>query len=417
MVLKSILKYKNVFFSVSAYVWSAIIPSIITILINPFLAKNLSTQDYAIIGYYTSFNVVILPIVSFSFINYYAKNFFHHTEEERQNFKNTLVTSSLILGNILTVVCIIAYSIYHYISETKLPLFPMVYLAFFANIYGYYFSFFQTEKKMKGEVKKYFIVTLVNSFLSAALSILFVVILKTKVEGRLFALLLSNILLAIYCIRVLITKFTIEKKILKQCLSFSWPVIFSAILFYGLSSIDKIFLEKLNNIEQFGLYNIATQIVSYFGIFGIAVMQTFSPDIYKFTAQKKYSQLVKLSIMIIIVTSLFNLAFIPFSKLVFQILTYGKFTEAYHFADILIFRNITYIIFFLMSDIFIGLGLTKFDFGIKLISTIFAVILYRYSINSYQFIGAAWVQVISLVIPILIALLFMPFLKKRFYLL
>lgn len=70
-----------------------------------------------------------------------------------------------------------------------------------------------------------------------------------------------------------------------------------------------------------------------------------------------------------------------------------------------------------MSDIFIGLGLTKFDFGIKLISTIFVVILYKFSINNYQFLGAAWVQVISLVIPILIALLFMPFLKKRFYLL
>lgn len=413
-MLSSIKKYKSVFFSVSTYVWAAIIPALITVLINPILALNLSVKDYAIIGYYTSFNLVVLPIVSFCFINYYSKIFFLKSDNERQQIKDTLVTSSLLFGGLLTLLCIGFYTIYHQFSKINLALFPYVFFSFFANLFGCYLVLYQTEKKMKGDVKGYFWVTLASAFLFALLSLLFVVVLKGEAEGRLFSILLANIIVAVYCIKKLYIRFVIHWRILRDCVSFSWPVILSSILFYALSSIDKIFLGQLNQSEEFGLYNIATQIVGYFSIVGIAVLQTFSPDIYRLTAQKNYKKLLKITLFIVVITCVLNALFLPVSELIVSLLTAGKFTTAYTYANILIFKNMAYILFFLYSDILIGLGHTKFDFLIKFVCTIIAIILYDYIITRYQFTGAAWTQSIALLLPVFLGsvLLFLLKMKK-----
>lgn len=412
-ILAQIFSKKQIFLSISTYVWAAVIPAFITILINPLIAKNLSATDFAILGYYSSFNFIILPFVSFSFISYYSRNYFLKSEEERQKLKDTLITSSLIFGIFLTVVCLLFYWIYYLYFAVKIPLFPYVVLSFFANIFGYYLSFYQTEKKLKGEVKKFFWVSFFNILVFAVLSILFVVVIKGEAYGRLFAVLLANIFISIYCISKLIKRFEINWTIVKDCLSFTWPIVLSSMLFYGMSGVDKVMLEKLNNDYEFGLYNIATQIVNYFGIVGIAVLQTFSPDIFRLTAQKNYQKLAKISIFIFLIAFSFNLLFIPFSKIIISLLTAGKFTQAYHYADIIIYRNISYVAFFLYSDILIGLGLTKFDFKLKLFFTIIAIFVYYLSIKYYSFVGAAWAQSFVLLLPALFGFSILYLKKQR----
>ena len=267
---------------------------------------------------------------------------------------------------------------------------------------------------MEGKVKSYFKITLMNSLVMAFFSLLLVIIIKGEAAGRLGAILMANAIIAIYCLRKMFTRFQINFKQLKKCFAFSWPIILSSILYYFISSLDKVFLEKLNNIHEFGLYNIATQIIGYVGIISIAILQTFTPDIYKLTAQKNYQSLIKIALMIFVPSVIINLAFIPFSKFFISILTYNKFTEAYHYADILVFRNISYIAYFILSDILIGLGHTKFDFIIKFLGTICSIFIYYYGVQYFGFIEAAWSQSITLIIPVVFGLLFISILKKRF---
>jgi O-antigen/teichoic acid export membrane protein len=412
-MLKKISINKKFFFSISAYVWSAVIPALITIIINPIIANNLTAKDYAIIGYYTSFNLIVLPFVTFSFINYYSRNFFLKTEEERIRLKDTLITSSLTLGPILTTICIILFLLFTEWNKISLPIFPYVLLSFFTNLFNYYFLFYQTELKMKGDVKKYFSISIANSIVVTILTIVFVVLIKGQAEGKFFSLLLANVIVAVYCIKKMITRFRVDRNMLKECIRFSWPIILSSILFYVFGSIDRVFLEKLNNVDELGLYNIAYQIVGYVAIISIAVLQTFTPDIYKFAAQKDYKKLLKIALLVFIPSVIINLSFIPFSKIIISILTFNKFTEAYHLADILIFRNICYIAFFVFSDILIGLGLSKFDLLTKGLGTIFAVGIYYWAIQKFGFIGAAWSQSIALIIPVFLGMGMLLCFKKR----
>ena len=57
-------QYKTYFKSSFLYLFSALFTAAIGIAINPFMAKNLSPEDYAILGYFSSFNFFSLGLYS-----------------------------------------------------------------------------------------------------------------------------------------------------------------------------------------------------------------------------------------------------------------------------------------------------------------------------------------------------------------
>jgi len=62
--------YQSYFKNAFIYLFASIFTSAIRVLINPVMAKNLTYEDYAIIGYFNSFSTLFLPILNFSIISY-----------------------------------------------------------------------------------------------------------------------------------------------------------------------------------------------------------------------------------------------------------------------------------------------------------------------------------------------------------
>src|ERR1035437_2712026 len=112
--------------NLSIYFLATIITSFIGVMINPFLAANLSPHDYAIIGYFTSFNSLILSIISFSFLSYYLRNYYKIREDERQAVLNTLLISQLLLGMIALLFVFVGFYLYMDIVKVNFPFFPFV---------------------------------------------------------------------------------------------------------------------------------------------------------------------------------------------------------------------------------------------------------------------------------------------------
>ena len=65
------------------YMGASLIPMLISIIMNPLIALNMSPEDYAVSGYYLSFNSLISPLIGFYFIGYYTKEYFKVNETER----------------------------------------------------------------------------------------------------------------------------------------------------------------------------------------------------------------------------------------------------------------------------------------------------------------------------------------------
>ena len=73
------------------YFSSSLIAALVGVLLNPLYAANLSHEDYAIIGYYSSFNLILIPLLSFSLLSFYARQYYFTEEEKRESLGSTVV--------------------------------------------------------------------------------------------------------------------------------------------------------------------------------------------------------------------------------------------------------------------------------------------------------------------------------------
>ena len=149
MVSKLIAVIRNL----SMYFVAALVPMLLSLLINPFLARELSPSDYAIIGYYGAFNSFFQPVITFYLLHYYTKRYFELDEIERRCFRATIFKALIFFSLLLAVLCMAGLVIYHCLfnSDSTLPIFPYVVLSvlplFLTGIYMLQLVVFQMKRE------------------------------------------------------------------------------------------------------------------------------------------------------------------------------------------------------------------------------------------------------------------------------
>lgn len=409
---KEIIQFKTQLFALSTYLLATIVSSVIGIIINPFLARNLSHADYALIGYFTSFGALVLPLVGFSFSSYYARNYFHFNDDKRSLMKDTILTSFLVLGPLVMSIVLIAFYFYTRYAGISFSFSPYAFLSFIPSLFGLSYSLFLTELRMRRDAKQYFYISVSNSIIGVALAIGLVVIFHLAAFGRLMATLIVSVLFGIYSYLRFSFKFRFDKIIFIDALKFCWPLTLAAIMYYFLSGVDRAMLDKLHDVYTFGLYNVAFQISAYLTLFGTAIFQTIDPDIYKATAENNVIKLVKILAFVLVFTTIPALLFALFAEPLIALLTFGRYIEAAPLSRILALRVITTAFAFVISGIIIGYGFPKVEFVNRVLGAILSFFMFRYLISCYGFYGAAWGQVLSMFIMSLISLMFIIY-KKR----
>lgn len=410
-LLKSnLIKLNNM----SYYLIASLLSSFIGIAINPFLALGLNHEDYAIIGYYSSFATVLMPIIAFSFNSYYARNYFLVSEKERNDIYRTLMCLFSIFGAFVFVLFYFLYYLYHITNVKSIPFSPYAILSFLPIYFSSFYNIYLLKLRMEQKAKKYMFITLANTILGASLSVIFVYIFHYGAQGRLSALLLVAIASGIYALKLKNFRFILNKKIVKEAFLFCWPLATTAILTFFFMGIDRVFLAKLNDNHLFGLYNVGLQISGYIGIFGTVVFQTFEPDFFKYTSLKQHKKVLYLFIVVISLSFIPNIIFILLSEPLIDILTHGKYIEASDFADILCVKNITTTFAFIISNLLVGYGLSKYELFNKTLGALLSVVLYKFLIENYGFYGAAWGQSISWVLMGFISLVTLMLVRKKY---
>ena len=113
---KYLVKYKlfkNDIRSIFLYLFASLIPIIVNLSINPWIAINMSPIDYTIVGYYTSFNLLFTPLITFSFSSYYVKKYFEGEINERKKIKVVVIKYLIYSSFILTTLSLSIIYIYH----------------------------------------------------------------------------------------------------------------------------------------------------------------------------------------------------------------------------------------------------------------------------------------------------------------
>ena len=402
-------KFKNL----SYYLVASVVSTMISLLINPFLSLGLSHEDFAIIGYFASLSLMLIPINSFSLNSYYSRNYFLIDAEQRKKLLQTLLSLFLVFGLLMFLVFFSIYYFYHQKYITSIPFYPYALLSFLPVYFASFYNLYLLDLRVQDKAKRYAVLTILNSLFGAILSLILVFFIKYGAEGRLIALLIVAILFGVYSLKVEKFRFVLEKEIVKAALYFCYPLSISAVLTFFFMGIDRTFLVRFNDNYNLGLYNVGLQISSYVGIFGTAFLQTFEPEIYKQISFKQHKKVFQLIAIICIVTLIPNVIFMSLSYWLINILTYGKYVEATAYANILCLKNATTSFSFSLSTVVVGYGFSKFELFNKSLGAALAIVLYYFLIKNYGFYGAAWGQSLSWLIMGIISIVFLLFIKRK----
>lgn len=387
-------KYKSSINNLSLYLFANIIQVVIGLVLNPLWASNLSHKDYAIMGYFDSFGLLILPLIGFSLFSYYSKEFFNLNESGRKTLLSTLLLFQICFGFVSMLFLLGGFKIYFFLNKISFPFYPYVFLSFFKVYVINIYTFHILNLKLERKALNYFRINVYYVIFSTLLVLVFVVFLRKGAMGYMFAVLLTAIIFSIYTLFKQIKKIEIDYVLIKKALSFCWPLIFSAILTYFFTGFDKLLLEKVDDVYNFGLYNVGFKFASYFTIFTFTVNSTFEPDFYEAIAKRDKAKLIRTIILINAIIIIPIVVFLLSSNLIIGILTNYRYVDAAPYARILALSNITQSISFTLSTVIIAYGYSKVSLIEKIIGTAFTIGMYIYLIKKMGFIGAAWGNVL-----------------------
>ncbi len=407
---------KRIFQNTSFYFAASMLRAVISLAVNPLLALNMTHYDYALTGFYTSFNSFVLPILSLMYGQYYGRHFFRlKTEAERDELGANLVSTRFVFNLFEIVFILVAFSLYSKIQNIEFPFFPYAVITFSTLIFNSIYDFYLLKLKMRKNAKRFFFISLYRALLLPALSIFFVVILKLGALGKQSAVFLTGLILAIYLYPKLTKGIKFNKEVFIDSLKFCWPLIIAGSLGYFLTGFDRALLVTLDNNIELGLYNVALTITGFLMVFQTSLSQTFQPDIFEAVANNNKKKLI----LVIGGINLLNLipiaVFILLAPFIIKTLTADRYTEAYKYAQILSLRNITAGLYYSMSGIVIAYGYPSISLINKIFGSIISIFMFKFLILHFEFYGAAWGQVLSFTGMTIVGIIVL-FLKKRKYL-
>lgn len=378
------------------YLLASIVPALLLVLVNPFLAKNLSPDDYAIIGYISSFASIVTPLVTFMLMRYYFVNYFKVDEDQRYRIKCSILQLLICFSLLMSILVIICILIYHYCfnSGSTLPVVPYLFLSVGAIWLGAIFTFQLSEYRIQRNSGKYLLFSISNGIIKIGLLLLLVVLCGLGALGYELATALTALFCFVFCFfryrRCIFTK--IDWGIISSALRFCWPIAFAGCLEFFSNGLGRVLIERLNDNVEYGYYSVGNQFATYLNLITAALFTTFNPDIYECASKRNISKLYKLFFILVSVEIFVVLLFVVFAPFIVDILTAGRYIMSVKYAQILAISQIFTIIFYYINDVTIAFGYPKVVLYTKMLVGIISIFLLNFLVSHFQYLGAAWGQ-------------------------
>ena len=404
---------KDIFY----YLLASIIPALLLMLINPFMAKNLSPDDYAVIGYISSFASLATPMVTLMLMRYYFVNYFKVDAERRLEIKRSVIHALIFVSFVMSVLVILAITYYHrrFNRASTIPLYPYLLLSVSAIWLGSLYVFQLAEYRIQRMSKEYFSFSLSQGILKMCLLVLFVVILKGGALGYESAT--TIVALVYFCIcffryrKDIFTEINIS--IIADALRFCWPIALAGALEFFSNGLGRVLLERLNDNIEYGYYSVGNQFSIYMNFITVALFTAFNPDIYECAVHDERSKLFQIFMVIFLVEAIVVLLFIAFAPFIVSVLTAGCYVQSVRYARILVISQLFISAYMFINDVTIAYGHSRKVLYTRLSVAVIAFFVLAYLVNRYRYTGAAWGQSIIYLIYILVNLILVMNILKR----
>ncbi|MBD5213689.1 MAG: oligosaccharide flippase family protein [Bacteroidales bacterium] len=381
------------------YLGASVVPMLLGLAANPWIASNMSPDDYAVSGYYTSFNNLLQPVIVFYMVHYFIKEYFRLDEEGRRRLFAVIARGLIWFSGAVSLVCFAGLLGYMHLfkSDITLPVMPYLPMAVFALPFAGLLSLIQARHRMERKAAAFFRLTVIAGTANIGLTVLFVVCAGWGAFGKLLGPLLANVGVFFY----LLISYRDEICLptpgmgLGKILRFCWPLALSAMLGYFTNGFDRSYLETLGDTTTYGNYIVAAVTAGYLTTFSTAVTNTFMPDMYESVVKRqwrRYAGFIALNLgCLAVVVGLF----IALCPLVLDILTKGCYVDATPYCRIIALSTLTSAIYFIINNYTITTNRPRLYLVTSLTGSALVVAAMPAMIDSFGFYGGAWMTVLS----------------------
>jgi O-antigen/teichoic acid export membrane protein len=275
------------------------------------------------------------------------------------------------------------------------------------------------------ESLKYVSLSLSGFLIQLILNITFIVMLKLGIIGILLANVITSFLLAVMTMLVIKKHliFNISKPLLKELLSFGYPLILAGLSLWVLQMSDRFLIQKLASTEEVGLYSLGFR---FSNILTLLIIMPFQAvwGAYSFQIAVKdggKTVIRTIATYFLLIMCFFGLLIILWSPVAIKFMTGKNFWEAHKVVLPLVYKSICWglLVIFIFGLYFSKK--TKHLSGIVCIGATVDIILNFILIPKYGMMGAAFSALIAYIIMNILSYkmsqrnYFIPFDKVRFF--
>ena len=394
LIIQRFKEHRNSMKNMSYYLMASFIPMLINLFLSPIYSLNLSAEDFAIVGYFASFQSLFGPLLLFEMHQNYMREYYFRNEDERKTLRSTMFNTFLVFPFAMMAITLLGLYVYLKVSGAgnEMPFSPYAILTFLPWALAGIYRLELIECKVQRRAKSYFGISITNSAILIICTVLCVVVFKWGATGKLLGALIPAVVMFVWSFfrhkETLRAKF--DWSILKSSLLFCAPLVLASTLDFFSGGYDKVFLQKYVPMDQLGIYTIGLSIASYLGVFSSAMGETFNPDIYESIAQKNNKRAIKFVLIQIAMMAVIVCAFIILAKYVIYLLTAGRYVESTPYAQIASLAAITVLLRGLVTPFIYSAKKTNIILFAKIFSSVAAVLTYSFLIKNYGLYGASW---------------------------
>lgn len=361
---------------------------LITFLLLPLYTGILSTEEYGIVDLLNTLASLMLPIVTFQV----EQAVFRDLIEVRDDFNKK---KGIISSSIFSV--IIQCAVYLILFFTVSPFIKNDYKIFLAtNVIVYIFSslFLQIARGL-GDNKKYSIASFVSALFTIVFNVIFLVIIKLRVNGMLFSTLIGQTACTLYLfIYLKLYKYISIKafnwKIVKKLWKYSLPLIPNAISWWVFGSSDRVIVSIFLGLSMNGILSAASKFsgiyITLYNIFNMSWTESIALHINDSDIDSYFNKMFEFIIKIFISLAIIMITFMPF---IYPLMINVNYSYGYVIVPILILGSLFNVVVGLISVIYVAKKNTKAIANTSIVSALMNIAIHLLLIKYIGLYAAA----------------------------
>ena len=330
----------------------------ITLLLLPLYTHFLSTEDYGYIDLIQTYLTFFIPLILLKIDAGIFRFLIDARKSEEE--KNKIITNGIFIMFVELIISTILFAVAVKIFSIKYSILIVMNLISLSVL-----TFLLQIVRGIGKNKQYSFSSIIAAIVTIVLNLIFLVGFHKNGKYVLIASLISNIICTIYLL--IVNKILknvkikyIDKKLIKDLLKYSIPMIPNELSWWIVHVSDRTIISYALGVAANGIYSVSCKfsniLSSIFNIFNLSWQESAALHINDTDKDEFFSNVINKVFNLFICFCIFFFKYLTF---LFVLLIKDSYREAYKYVPILLLANIFSVLIGLIGSIYVAKKMTK----------------------------------------------------------